>query len=579
MNQIDRLLSKAAKSKKKPHWCVDHQQWETEKHDTVEPFKNWVEKAPSNEDIPPREPGAKYGEHDHVVPFGMRRQPGKRTLAQRLTGRNRNPEDTWEPELIESWANREGWRGGTTGPMPDEGRNEYVRSRRMAGDFKTQNPNVGRWGGTEANISPEESTLLPDVTGTNVRGNKFAPPKFHQNSLHKSLLKLANQGSQNIGSIPIRKSMTGAFQKAPYTFDDKVPTLDEQRAQVESGHAQRYSRASVSGKMSIEDPNEMGLDKDHAQMRHELDVPEYGKIRHSSAIKGPNGRAMVVTTLPDGTRQPFYQRTGTGGTEGSSSKGDWVPIDGIDTSGFDTFMFPGWMDKRNMIHHDLDMDHPLQRYGNDDFMKIGHALDNLRDTHGTPSLMDFLDKGHGNTSHEGHYSQSPWSMLEINHWLGTDTSLGHNDKAYDLKNGSEGSFGQERVAEVFSGHENGLADRQSQQPPQGGIQNSLLKLMKEGERYNPDINERKIPPQHTTTVEEEPALSEESVHTNLRTNPEKFPYMRDRLKTTDPDRRARILDRGLGTRMARPHPTKEGEHMKWPATLEESLLKLMKQGK
>ena len=103
------------------------------------------------------------------------------------------------------------------------------------------------------------------------------------------------------------------------------------------------------------------------------------------------------------------------------------------------------------------------------------------------------------------------------------------------------------------------------------IYDMLLKANNlEKERYNPDIKERKIPSQHTTTVEEEPALSEESVHTNLRTNPEKFPHMMDRLKTGDPDRRARVLDRGLGTRMARPHPTTEGEHVKWPATLEES---------
>ena len=46
MSSLDHILQKATKAKKKPHWCIDHQKWETEKHDTVEPFKNWVEKAP-----------------------------------------------------------------------------------------------------------------------------------------------------------------------------------------------------------------------------------------------------------------------------------------------------------------------------------------------------------------------------------------------------------------------------------------------------------------------------------------------------------------------------------------------------
>ena len=45
MSSLDHILQKATKAKK-PHWCIDHQKWETEKHDTVEPFKNWVEKAP-----------------------------------------------------------------------------------------------------------------------------------------------------------------------------------------------------------------------------------------------------------------------------------------------------------------------------------------------------------------------------------------------------------------------------------------------------------------------------------------------------------------------------------------------------
>ena len=73
MKSIDKLLRKAAKAKKKPHWCIDHQKWETEKHDTVEPFKNWVEKEDVEEVDRPSEARAHEQDmtnfHEHKSPM------------------------------------------------------------------------------------------------------------------------------------------------------------------------------------------------------------------------------------------------------------------------------------------------------------------------------------------------------------------------------------------------------------------------------------------------------------------------------------------------------------------------------
>ena len=66
--QIDKLLSKATKAKTKPHWCIDHQQWETKKHDTVEPFKNWVEKQTSSYSQGGRVRTTREGSFDATVP-------------------------------------------------------------------------------------------------------------------------------------------------------------------------------------------------------------------------------------------------------------------------------------------------------------------------------------------------------------------------------------------------------------------------------------------------------------------------------------------------------------------------------
>jgi len=38
---IDKFLRKAAKAKKKPHWCVEHQQWEAEPHEEKSLEKGW----------------------------------------------------------------------------------------------------------------------------------------------------------------------------------------------------------------------------------------------------------------------------------------------------------------------------------------------------------------------------------------------------------------------------------------------------------------------------------------------------------------------------------------------------------
>ena len=56
---------------------------------------------------------------------------------------------------------------------------------------------------------------------------------------------------------------------------------------------------------------------------------QQGFIRISDDVIQFRGRDMIVAELPDGTRQPFYRRTGAGGDTPVAGKDSWVPFDGI----------------------------------------------------------------------------------------------------------------------------------------------------------------------------------------------------------------------------------------------------------
>ena len=98
----------------------------------------------------------------------------------------------------------------------------------------------------------------------------------------------------------------------------------------------------------------------------DLDVPEISL--YVSPVFGMQGRNAVVIELEDGTRQGFYQRTGTGGRSGPSEDGSWVPFDGIKLD-------DGWIDKRRFT--DEDGNPLLNRYGTKENYGIGKYLDSL----------------------------------------------------------------------------------------------------------------------------------------------------------------------------------------------------------
>ena len=181
-----------------------------------------------------------------------------------------------------------------------------------------------------------------------------------------------------------------------------------------------------------EDVNNMGLDKNHAQMVHEATIPNVGTVNFSNAIKGPGtidnpqGRTTIVATLPNGERQPFYTRTLTGGNEGATQKGDFSLYDGHNTGSVSS-MGLGWFDKMRFFNRSLPNDHPIQRHGSKYHRDIAHYLDAMTKAGKIPSWEELVEAGHkklpGQSDENNH---GPWSFLEINHWLGTPTSLQHN---------------------------------------------------------------------------------------------------------------------------------------------------------
>jgi len=239
-------------------------------------------------------------------------------------------------------------------------------------------------------------------------------------------------------------------------------------------------KADTSSEPTIgpEDVGNMGLHKGPAEMKHVLDIPGVGRCHVSNAIKGPGqqghpeGRTMLVLTLPNGERQPFYKRTGTGtlaedrGKEGPSGPGQWVPIDGIDTGGKYAI---GWFDKARTTGF-RDKNDPLMRYGNEMYKQVGAALDSLNEAGKIATPEDLIAAGHAKLPGIADYNEEgPWSRLEINNWLGNDTALGHNDFAHEYRAGMgsrnwehHNQFRQER-GDSGAPH-NGLPGREGEAP-------------------------------------------------------------------------------------------------------------------
>jgi hypothetical protein len=99
-----------------------------------------------------------------------------------------------------------------------------------------------------------------------------------------------------------------------------------------------------------------------------------------------DGRIMTTVELADGTVQPFYRRTGTGGKDRAAEAGQWVPFDGIHKGGFgtgadgkDVYQERGWFDKHAYTKGEdgesLEDKDPLKGYGTQEHKDIGERLD------------------------------------------------------------------------------------------------------------------------------------------------------------------------------------------------------------
>ena len=88
-----------------------------------------------------------------------------------------------------------------------------------------------------------------------------------------------------------------------------------------------------------------------------------------SDVFSAHGRDIVVVGMPDGTRQGFYKRTGSGGVQaaGTARPGEWVPFDGITV-----LQGQGWFNKTRFLKGDPN--DPLERYGEEIYADIGRGL-------------------------------------------------------------------------------------------------------------------------------------------------------------------------------------------------------------
>jgi len=178
----------------------------------------------------------------------------------------------------------------------------------------------------------------------------------------------------------------------------KVPTVDEpNKKDLEDG-------LSATIPLSIPGRKTDSYDRD---------VP---RITYSRVFNLNGKRAAVVCEYnyqpgsrnPVKARQAFYRRTGTGGDEGPSGEGDWVPFDGLTTDN-------GWVNKDRFFRDKKGKHIPehVQRYGNELNKIVGHALKEL------PHDTKMYDNPDSHT----------WSHLdahEVNKLIGSKYALSNN---------------------------------------------------------------------------------------------------------------------------------------------------------
>ena len=145
---MDNYLNKAHKPKKAPHWCVDHQKWETEPHDESKSLEKWVMVKGDN----PEPPDVKVNLGERVGGLGDRVQfkdPSKKlndaVTAARAKKARENPgvvdriKRLFNKDVGEELSSRVQNLGGPVKPQAQPKRDER---KTLIGELETHTPGI-----------------------------------------------------------------------------------------------------------------------------------------------------------------------------------------------------------------------------------------------------------------------------------------------------------------------------------------------------------------------------------------------------------------------------------------------------
>ena len=120
----------------------------------------------------------------------------------------------------------------------------------------------------------------------------------------------------------------------------------------------------------------------------------------SSEVVQYQGRKIVIVAMPDGRKQGFYRRIGSGGYAKEAPEGTWVPFDGTvdDMAG----AVRGWINKAAYTEI-KDPDNPLHRFGSEEYRRISAEIKKIEGALTEPQVVD---SGHA-----------------VNKWLGVEDGI------------------------------------------------------------------------------------------------------------------------------------------------------------
>jgi len=240
---MDGYLNKANKAKKAPHWCVDHQRWETEPHEESKSLEKWVivkedkSKPPEVENLgfPQRvKLGQRVGglgdaiqfvkpsDKDPAKPLNdavkaarkrkAQESPGIMGMLRRVFGRNK--------EASMEKANEPGWYDAHhTGPRDPRERKEIV-----GGMTHPELENIERKEHVTFKRFPDSHENAGQIIPSNHPAFKHPTSNYLHDGLEESLLKLMKAGPYKripVGSYPpkppsenVTSTIPGAFTPA-----------------------------------------------------------------------------------------------------------------------------------------------------------------------------------------------------------------------------------------------------------------------------------------------------------------------------------------------------------------------------